>query len=206
MAGFFIAFEGPNGVGKSTQLRRLAVTLRQQGWGTIVTREPGGTPVGEAIRDVLLNPGLEIDPLPEFLLYLASRAQHVRRVILPALEAGQVVLTDRFAGASIAYQGHGRGLNLEFVEGLNRRVTGGLTPDLTLLLNLDPAVGLARVGDLRRNEDRLKRADLAFHQRARDGFLAVAAGDPSWVVLDALLPEEELALVIWETVREKMGS
>lgn len=206
MAGFFIAFEGPNGVGKSTQLRRLAVTLRQQGWGTIVTREPGGTPVGEAIRDVLLNPDLEIDPLPEFLLYLASRAQHVRKVILPALEAGQVVLTDRFAGASIAYQGHGRGLNLEFVEGLNRRVTGGLTPDLTLLLNLDPAVGLARVGDLRRNEDRLKRADLAFHQRARDGFLAVAAGDPSWVVLDALLPEEELALVIWETVREKMGS
>ncbi|MDE0527918.1 MAG: dTMP kinase [Truepera sp.] len=206
MAGFFIAFEGPDGAGKSTQLRRLAVTLRQQGWGTIVTREPGGTPVGEAIRDVLLNPDLEIDPLPESLLYLASRAQHVRKVILPALEAGQVVLTGRFAGASIAYQGHGRGLNLEFVEALNRRVTGGLTPDLTLLLNLDPAVGLARVGDLRRNEDRLERADLAFHQRARDGFLAVAASDPSWVVLDALLPEEELALIIWETVREKMSS
>ena len=204
MAGIFIAFEGPNGAGKSTQLRRLAVTLRQQGWGTIATREPGGTPVGEAIRDVLLNPDLDIDPLPEFLLYSASRAQHVRKVILPALEAGQVVLTDRFAGASIAYQGHGRGLNPEFIEGLNRRVTGGLTPDLTLLLNLDPAVGLARVGDLRRSEDRLKRGDLAFHQRARDGFLAVAASDPSWVVLDALLPEEELALVIWETVREKM--
>ena len=117
MAGFFVAFEGPEGAGKSTQIRRLAATLEEHGHRTFVTREPGGTPAGDAIRAVLLDPRHEIDPLPEFLLYAASRAQHVREAILPALDAGKVVLSDRFAGASTAYQGYGRGLDLAFIGG-----------------------------------------------------------------------------------------
>ena len=113
------------------------------------------------------------------------------------------MLSDRFAGASTAYQGHGRGLDLAFIDDLNRRATGGLFPDLTLLLDLDPAIGLTRVSH-RGSKDRLERADLAFHRRARSGFLAVAASDPSWVVLDALLPEADLASVIWETVQARV--
>ena len=199
--GVFIAFEGPEGAGKSTQLQRLAETLGAQGLEPLVTKEPGGTPVGEHIRRVvLLEPDLDIDPMTEFLLYSASRAQLVADVLRPALRADRVVLCDRYTGASVAYQGYGRGLPLGFIQGLNAEVTGGLTPDLTLLFDLEPEVGLARVA--RRGEkDRLEGADLAFHQRVRAGFLAQAEGDSSWKIIDASLGEEAVERLVQEAVQ-----
>ena len=201
LAGVFVAFEGPEGAGKSTQLRRLAETLKGQGLEPLVTKEPGGTPVGEHVRRVvLLEPDLDINPMTEFLLYSASRAQLVADVLRPALQANRVVLCDRYTGASVAYQGYGRGLPLEFVQGLSAEVTGGLTPDLTLLFDLEPEVGLARVAQ-RGAKDRLEGADLAFHRRVRAGFLAQAEGDSSWQIIDASLGEEIVERLVRETVQ-----
>ena len=197
--GFFIAFEGPEGSGKSTQIRRLAKRAEETGRDFIVTKEPGGTPAGDAVRTVLLDPSLRIDPLPEFLLYSASRAQHVEEVIRPALNAGKLVVSDRFAGASVAYQGYGRGLDLSFVDELTSRVTLGLSPDLTLLLDMEPERGLERVAK-RGRKDRLEQADLSFHKRVREGFLEQAKADERWVVLNAEQSEEVLAEAIWQTV------
>ena len=201
--GFFVAFEGPEGSGKSTQIRRLAKRLEEVGRDFIITKEPGGTPAGDAIREVLLDPQLRIDPLPEFLLYSASRAQHVEEVIQPALDAGKLVVSDRFAGASVAYQGHGRGLDLSFIRELTSRVTANLSPDLTLLLDMEPERGLERVAQ-RGQKDRLERADLSFHKEVRQGFLKQAQEDESWVVLDAEQSEEVLAKAIWQTVEEHL--
>lgn len=206
MIPLFITFEGPEGAGKSTQLRRLAERLGAEGVRHVVTREPGGTPLGTRVRDVLLDPGLTIDPLPEFLLYSASRAQLVREVIRPALERGEVVLCDRYADSSLAYQGAGRGLDTAFLRALTREVTGGLTPDLTVLLDLDPGVGLVRAAR-RGQPDRLERADLGFHRRVRQGFLDLAAGEPGrFLVLDASQGVETLAAAIWHAVGERLGA
>lgn len=205
MTPLLVTFEGPEGAGKSTQLVRLADRLRGAGVPHTTTREPGGTPLGARVREVLLDPGLSIDPLPEFLLYSASRAQLVRDVIRPALDRGEVVLCDRYADSSLAYQGAGRGLDEGFVTTLTREVTGGLSPDLTVLLDLDPAAGLARAAR-RGQPDRLERADLAFHTRVRDGFLALAARDPRrFLVLDAALSEETLAGMVWQAMGERVG-
>jgi dTMP kinase len=202
--GFFITFEGPEGAGKSTQLTRLAARLKARGVAHTVTREPGGTGLGTRVREVLLDPALSIDPLPEFLLYSASRAQLVREVLRPALARGEVVLCDRYADSSRAYQGGGRGLDGEFLAALTREVTGGLTPDLTVLLDLDPGVGLARAA-ARGQPDRLERADLAFHQRVRAGFLALAAREPGrFVVLDAGRDADALAQDIWRAVGKRL--
>ncbi|HKI55752.1 MAG TPA: dTMP kinase [Trueperaceae bacterium] len=200
--GCLIVFEGPEGAGKSTQVALVAARLREAGIAATVTREPGGTPTGDAIRELLLHAEVAIDPLVEFLLYSASRAQHVREVILPALERGEVVVSDRFAAASTAYQGYGRGLDLGFVADLSRRVTAGVRPDLTLLLDLDPVVGLERVAG-RGARDRLERAGLDFHRRVREGFLAQAAEDASWLVLDAAQPPGRIAEQVWDAVRER---
>lgn len=203
MKGLFIVFEGPEGSGKSTQLRHLAARLSQLGHTPVITREPGGTPAGDAIRQVLLDPSLAIAPLTEFLLYSASRAQHVAEVISPALAASKLVISDRFASASVAYQGYGRGLELPFIAELTERVTRGLKPDLTLLFDLDPQRGLGRIAS-RGAKDRLEQADLAFHQRVREGFLQQAQEDPSWIVLDAALPEEALAQAVWDCVKARL--
>jgi dTMP kinase len=203
--GLFIVFEGPEGAGKSTQIGHLKRALERAGRTPLTTREPGGTPASDAIREVLLDPQLIISPLSEFLLYSASRAQHVSDVIIPALATGKTVISDRFSGASVAYQGYGRGLELGFVHDLNTRVSQGVAPDLTILLDLEPLSGLERV-DQRGRKDRLEQADLAFHQRVRHGFLRQAEDDSSWVVLEADRPEGEVAGAIWRIVRERLLS
>lgn len=201
---FFLSFEGPEGAGKSTQIARLARRLEMEHILHTVTREPGGTPLGTRIRDVLLDPELTIDPLPEFLLYSASRAQLVANIIRPALGRGEVVVCDRYADSSLAYQGFGRGLDAGLLRGITAAATGGLWPHLTVLLDLDPVIGLERAAR-RGQPDRLERADLAFHQRLRQGFLELAEADPArFLVLDAALAETELEKRIWEAVRSRL--
>ena len=202
--GLFIAFEGPEGSGKSSQVARLASRLEAEGVDALVTREPGGSPASERIRAVLLDPELRLDPLAELLLYAAGRSQHVVERIAPALATGRLVLSDRFSAATVAYQGYGRELDLAFVHDLNARVTLGHRPDLTLLLDIAPEVGLARVAE-RGAADRLERADLAFHARVRNGFLAQAAEDPErWRVLDADTDEDALAVAVWAAVERAL--
>lgn len=198
--GLFVTIEGPEGAGKSSQVARLRERLSTLQGDVVITREPGGTPAGDRIRTVLLDPELRLDPLAELLLYAAARSQHVLEVIAPALAAGRVVLSDRFAAASVAYQGHGRGLDLAFVDALNERATLSHRPDLTVLLDVSPETGLRRIA--RRGAiDRLERADLAFHERVRAGFLAQAERDPErWLVIDAEADEERVAEALWSAV------
>jgi dTMP kinase len=186
----FITLEGPEGSGKSSQIGLLADFLRREGWGVVQTREPGGTPIGDQIRACLHDVNnMAMTAVAELLLYSASRAQHVAELIRPALVQGQMVLCDRFADSTIAYQGYGRGLNLADLHFLNRIATQGLQPDLTLLLDIDVARGLARrqVGGDEMN--RLDLEALAFHERVRQGYLALAAAEPErWVVVDGERP------------------
>ena len=203
--GLFITLEGPEGAGKTTQLARLEARLRAAGQAVTVTREPGGTPLGTRVREVVLDPAVEIEPLGEFLLYSASRAQLVRDVLRPALERGETVLCDRYADSSLAYQGAGRGLSLPLLRQITAEVTGGLTPGLTVLLDLDPALGLQRAAR-RGQPDRLEQADLTFHRRVRQGFLDLAHAEPHrFLVLDATRPEDELEAEIWAAVSKKLG-
>jgi dTMP kinase len=195
----FIVFEGPEGAGKSTQIKRLETALREHGVEPVMTREPGGTGASDAIRKVILDPLLTINALTEFLLYSASRAQHVDEVIKPALEQNKVVISDRFFGASVAYQGYGRGLELDFIYDLTGRVTQGIEPDLVLLLDLDPQVGLERIAS-RGQKDRLELADLSFHQRVRQGFLEQAKANGHWRIIDASQSQDDVAKEIWQVV------
>lgn len=201
--GAFLVLEGPEGGGKSTQAERLARRLEAAGHEVVRTREPGGTPVAQRVREVLLDPGLEVEPLAEFLLYAAARAQHVHELIRPALARGAMVVCDRFTASSVAYQGYGRGLELGFVRDLNARATGGLRPDLTVLFDLDPQRGLERAG-VRGALDRLERADPGFHARVREGFQAEAARAGDWLVLDAERREAELEAALWAAVRARL--
>jgi dTMP kinase len=202
--GLFLSFEGPEGAGKSTQIARLVRRLEGLKLPHTVTREPGGTPLGARVREVLLDPDLTIDPLPEFLLYSASRAQLVTNVIRPALGRGEVVVCDRYADSSLAYQGFGRGLDAALLRGITAAATGGLWPDLTVLLDLDPKMGLERAAR-RGQPDRLERADLAFHQRLRQGFLELAGLEPQrFLMLDATQSEVELENRIWEAVQLRL--
>lgn len=204
-AGRFVVFEGPEGAGKSTQVARLAARLRAAGLDPVVTREPGGTPAGDRIRGVLLDPDLRVDAATEFLLYAAARAQHVSEVIGPALAAGRIVLSDRFAAASVAYQGYGRGLDLDWVHDVNARVTAGLRPDVVVLLDLEPSVGLARAA-ARGRPDRLEAAELAFHLRVRDGFREQARAEPErWRTFDATTSAVELESLVWRAVAPALG-
>lgn len=202
--GRFVVFEGPEGAGKSTQLRLLEERLEQLGRRPTVTREPGGTKAGEAMRDVLLDPALQIVPLAEFLLYSAARAQHVAEVIAPALASGRDVISDRFTGASVAYQGYGRQLDLALVERLNRQVSEGVAPDLTVLLDLPSEVGLQRAA-ARAQHDRLEAAGHDFHRRVRAGYLAQAAALPNWVMVDAMQDEEAVGAAVWQAVAELLA-
>lgn len=189
MAGVFITFEGIDGSGKSTQLRLLADWLSARGLQAIVTREPGGTPLGRRVRAVVLDANEQVDPLAELLLYAADRAQHVNTLLRPALTAGKVVLSDRYADATAAYQGAGRAFAPELIAQVIGIATGGLQPDLTLLFDLPVAEGLARTrkrADTEAEPDRLDSESVAFHERVRQAYLRMAAAEPGrWRVVDA---------------------
>ena len=186
----FITLEGPEGAGKTTQLRALADFLRGCGHAVVTTREPGGTAIGDQIRHVLHDTAnVAMSPTAEVLLYAASRAQLVAEVIQPALDAGRVVLCDRYADSTMAYQGYGRGLDRDALAALTAVATGGLRPDLTLLLDLDVERGLARRRDEGEEMNRLDLETLEFHRRVRAGYLALAAADPTrWQIIDADRP------------------
>jgi dTMP kinase len=187
MRGWFITFEGPEGSGKTTQQRRMAPWLESQGIPVVVTREPGGTPIGERIREVLHDCAhTEMTAEAEILLYSASRAQHVGEIIRPAMAAGKVVLCDRFYDSTYAYQGYGRGLSLDDLRRITTFATQGLVPDLTLYLDVPPEVGIARREASGEALNRLDRETLAFHQRVRKGYLALIEAEPErWRYVDA---------------------
>lgn len=188
MQGLFITFEGPEGSGKSTQIRLLNEALMRRGMAVVATREPGGTRIGNAIRSLLLDPAhTEMSPRTETLLFQAARAQIVDEVIRPALAAGQVVLCDRYADSTLAYQGYGHGQTLAPLQHLADYATGGLTPALTIYLDLDARTGLERKRAGAAEEwNRMENHALAFHQRVRAGYLALASAAPlRWLVIDA---------------------
>ena len=220
--GKFITFEGLDGTGKSTQLRKLAASLRAAGYKVIETREPGGTATGEKIRRVLLDSATEgLSPLAEMALMFASRAQHIAEVIQPALDQGYIVLCDRFTDSTEAYQGSGRGLGSEVVLKLHRLLCGNLQPDLTLLLDSDLAKSIRRARRRNRracannktirsvgthtDENRFEQQDQAFFGRVREGYLAIAVRDPQRVTtLDASGTPGETHRRIMEVVRRKL--
>lgn len=192
--GYFFAFEGGEGAGKTTQLRVLADELAGRGHEVVVTYEPGDTPVGARLRELLLDPATSVTAQTEALLYAADRAEHVAHVVLPALTRGAVVITDRYLDSSIAYQGSGRGLDIGEVTRASRWATGGLLPDLTLLLDLPPEDGLRRARGRSGRADRLEAEALDFHSRIRAAFLALAQAEPSrYAVIDASGAPDQVA-------------
>lgn len=176
--GLFITFEGADGCGKTTQIKLLDEYLRAKGYQTLLTREPGSKGLGEKLREILLNYDGEVSPVAESFLFLADRAQHIDCIIKPALEKGTIVLCDRHTDSTLAYQGYGRGLNLEEIRKLNKIATSGLTPDLTIVLDVDIETSQARVGA---EKDRMESAGIEFFQRVRNGFLEIAKQEPERV-------------------------
>ena len=204
MPGFFISFEGIEGCGKSTQVKLLAEALRAEGYEVVVTREPGGTSIGQALRRILLEPSAPpLAPGAEVLLMLADRAQHVQDVIAPGLRANKIVISDRFVDSTTAYQGYGRGIDLDLLARLNTFACGGYIPQLTLLLDVPVAEGLRRAQQRRGRTvaDHFEAESVAFHERVRAGFLEVARAEPQRVcVIDTnrlvgVVQQEILAVV-----------
>ncbi|WP_395401615.1 dTMP kinase [Arthrobacter sp. UC242_113] len=206
-SGLFIAFEGGDGAGKSTQAARLASSLESRGLTVLRTREPGGTPIGEKLRSLVLDHGHgHIDAHTEALIFAASRAAHASQIIRPALARGEVVLTDRYIDSSVAYQGAGRGLGTDAVRSVNEWATSGLQPDLTVLLDVHPAEGRSRriAGDAA--EDRLESEADEFHARIRQAFLDLAAARPDkYLVLEAGRPVEDIAGLILARVEQLLA-
>ena len=199
MRGVFISFEGPDGSGKTTQIRLLSEYLKEKGYDVLMTREPGGTRISEDIRKIILDPeNIEMDDMTEALLYAAARAQHVAQLIKPAVEEGKIVLTDRFMDSSIAYQGYGRGLG-DKIRIINEYAVGGTHPDLTFFLKLSPEEGINRAGK-RQGLDRLERESLDFHNAVYEGYLELAKiYADRYVVIDASGSVEDIA----EEIRAK---
>jgi dTMP kinase len=195
----FITFEGGEGCGKSSQARALYRRLSRLAIPVVLTHEPGGTPLGQKISRCLKWEKADISPLTELLLFNASRAQLVAKVIQPNLKNGKTVICDRYADSTTAYQSYGRGLDLEIVKTINNAATQGLEPDLTVLLDISAETGLAR--KIARKQDRFEGEDITFHQRVRDGYLKMAANDPErWLVIDASQPKRKIAQIIWQRV------
>jgi dTMP kinase len=206
----FITFEGPEGSGKSTQIQRVSAWLSDAGREFIVTKEPGGTPISDRIRAILLDSAAAgMDAMTELLLYAASRRQHVVEVIRPALQRGLSVLCDRYTDATLAYQGYGRLLDLDRLQTLNRWATDGVTPSLTLLFDLDEETGLARAharnAGMEVDESRLELEDLRFHRRVREGYLSLAAAEPErFAIVDAMGSIDEVFARTVETLRQRV--
>jgi dTMP kinase len=204
----FVTFEGPEGAGKSVNIARIAAWLSERGYKVTLVREPGGTAIGEQIRAILLDGTSAPDRRTALLLFEAARAQLVHDVIGPALKAGETVLCDRFADSTLAYQGYGDGLPIDLIELLNDVATAGLRPDLTVLLDIEPELGLAR----RRNSTEWNAIDalgIAYHRRVRAGFQALARKEPDrWLILDGTRPLDELResivarLTLWQNVQK----
>ena len=196
-SGVFITFEGGEGGGKSRQSRALARHLRRRGIPVLLTREPGGEPLAIRLRR-LLKGNSTLTPEAELLLFAASRAQLTSRIIRPALVEGRVVVCDRYADSTLAYQGYGRGMDTEAIRAANCIAMGGLTPDITVLLDVPTEVGLARKHT---DDDRFIREPPPFHKRVRQGYLELSHLEPQrWLVVDALLPEKEVARAVWARV------
>jgi dTMP kinase len=207
---FFITFEGPDGAGKSTQINLVAAFLRRLGYEVLCAREPGGTAIGDQIRDVLHDvANTEMAAQTEVLLYSASRAQLVQQLILPHLNQGGVVLCDRYADSTFAYQGYGRQLDFETIQSITRFATQALVPDLTIYLDLDVAEGLKRkvnANTAGQGEwNRMDQLELDFHQRVRAGYLSMAEANPSrWLVVDATAPVEALSQTICQRLEQML--
>lgn len=195
----FITFEGGEGSGKSTQARLLFERLEAQRIPAVLTHEPGGTALGAELRRVLkAKQGASISPPAELFLVAASRAQLMDELVRPALQAGKVVICDRFTHSTVGYQGYGRGLDLALVDTVNSIATGNLKPDLTILLDISPEQGLTRRPSL---EDRFELEDLSFHHRIREGYIKMAEAEPNrWLVIDASLPEDMISETIWARI------
>jgi dTMP kinase len=204
----FITLEGPDGSGKTTQAHLLAEWLREQGYEVVLTREPGGTDIGDQIRQVLHAPrNTAMNARTEILLYSASRAQHVAQCIRPALAAGKIVVSDRYADSTLAYQGYGRGLDLETLQTITAFATGGLTPNLTLYLDIMSHEGLQRRRLSGDEWNRLDAETLEFHQRVRAGYLELANQEPErWVVINAARPVEEVQSEIRALVQARLNA
>lgn len=202
----YIAFEGIEGCGKSTQAVALAERLRSSGRDVVSTRETGGTAIGARIRDVLHDPAnTHLDPIAEALLIAGDRAQHRAEVLTPALAAGQLIVSDRSVYSTIAYQGYGRQLPLDMVRTVNNWAIGGRWPDLVVLLDISHEEAMNRLRS--RALDRFEREDEEFFIRVRDGFLRMADDDPDhWIRVDGALPPEEIGTIVWDIVKSRLGS
>lgn len=208
--GYFISFEGGEGVGKTTQIRRLADALRDMGHDVLETREPGGSPGAEAVRHVLLSGAAEaLGPKLEAILFAAARSDHVETIIRPAIEAGKIVLTDRFMDSSRVYQGVTGGLDAKFMAALERVTVNGMVPDLTIILDIEPEEGLRRAAARRasgENADRYEKEQLDIHRRRREAFLEIAKAEPErCVVIDASMDEEAIASAVLAAARDVIG-
>lgn len=196
--GLFITFEGGDGCGKTTQIKLLDEYLRNKGYKTLLTREPGSKGLGVKLREILLNYDGEVSPTCESFLFLADRAQHVDCIIKPAIDEGVIVLCDRHTDSTVAYQGYGRGLDLAQINMLNKIATGGLKPDLTIVLDVDVETSQARVGQ---EKDRMESAGIEFFKRVRQGFLEIAKQEPERVkVIDSKQSIQEIHTKILELV------
>lgn len=183
MKGVFISLEGIEGAGKSTQADLLAGYLKKKGLKVLKTAEPGGTLISSRIREILLSPECRgMDPLTELLLYNAARVQHIKEVILPALQKGEIVITDRFSDSTVAYQGYGRGIDMALIDSLDRVSTNRLRPDITILLDTDVETGLRRNREIKKS-DRIESEDISFHNRVRKGFISMADNEPDRIHL-----------------------
>ncbi len=211
MSGRFVTFEGPDGAGKTTQMKLAGERLAAAGWQVVYTREPGGTPISEKIREILLDPANhEMVDKAEALLYAAARAQHVEQLIRPAIRAGKVVLCDRFTDSTLAYQGAGRGIDWNLLRSVNDIAVGNVIPDLTVILDLNPDAGLDRITRTRQGQgkgkDRIEMENIEFHRRVREGFLALAGENPQrYRVIAADRDLVTVAAEVWHCMQEVLG-
>ncbi|HEY4576911.1 MAG TPA: dTMP kinase [Yaniella sp.] len=206
MTGLFVVFEGADGTGKSTQVAAVSKALEAAGHEVVVTREPGGSDIAETLRAIVLDPAHDIDPMTETLIFAAARADHLAKTIVPALDAGKIVISDRFVGSSIAYQAAGRGVGEEAVVEINRYATGSLTPDVTVILDLDEAVAGPRRHHRGTLADRMESAPDGFQQAVRASFLSQAEAAPDrHFIIDAAQPAELITDAVLTHLHTKLG-